>query len=75
MPRLSGPRAAQEIRAIGYTGIIVGITGKILAEDVKDFINHGADIVLGKPFDMDEFKRRVAELQVHRHRIGIRVSI
>ena len=74
MPRLNGPRAAQQIRALGYEGIIVGITGKILAEDVRDFVDHGADMVLGKPFDMNEFKRRVTELQIQRSQIGIRVS-
>ena len=75
MPRLNGPRAANELRSLGYDGIIVGITGKILAEDVKDFVDHGADFVLGKPFDMNEFKRRVTELQMQRNRFGIRLSL
>ena len=68
MPRLNGPRAAQEIRSLGYDGIIVGITGKVLSEDVRDFIDHGADIVLGKPFDMNDFKLRVTEQQMKRRR-------
>lgn len=51
-----------KIRQLGYRGIIIGITGNALDDDVKDFMNHGADKVLPKPFDLVEFKGTVLSL-------------
>jgi CheY-like chemotaxis protein len=42
--------------------MIVGVTGNALPEDVKEFIDHGADTVLPKPFDLESFSQKVAEL-------------
>jgi CheY-like chemotaxis protein len=65
MPRVRGPEATKQIRALGYKGIIVGVTGNALPEDVKEFIDLGADIVLPKPFDLEIFGQKVADL-IHR---------
>jgi CheY-like chemotaxis protein len=59
---MRGPEATKHIRALGYKGIIVGVTGNALPEDIKEFIDHGADMVLTKPFDLDVFSLRVAQL-------------
>jgi len=53
MPRKSGPEAAEEIRAFGFKGLIIGVTGCAAAEEINFFIRHGADRVLQKPLDMD----------------------
>lgn len=50
MPVMNGPTAATRIRALGYGGFIVGITGNLLPEDVQHFRSCGADAVLPKPF-------------------------
>ena len=49
MPNMCGPEAVKAIREMGFLGPIFGVTGNMLAKDVEDFINHGADVILGKP--------------------------
>jgi signal transduction histidine kinase len=49
MPVMNGPTAAKEIRAMGCDVFIVGVTGNMLAEDIKYFRSCGADAVMGKP--------------------------
>ena len=52
MPILKGPDATKIIREMGYPGIIIGVTGNVLSEDVEFFKDHGADEVLPKPISM-----------------------
>lgn len=59
MPRLRGTESTQNIRLLGYKGIIIGVTGNALPEDVREFLNHGADGVISKPFDMDVFRAQI----------------
>jgi CheY-like chemotaxis protein len=49
MPKMNGLEATRQIRELGYVGKIYGVTGNALAEDVADFIRHGADAVRIKP--------------------------
>ena len=50
MMRMNGPEAVQRMRSdLGYTGVVIGITGNALPEDLDTFRNHGADVVLTKP--------------------------
>ena len=49
MPRMNGPTAVREMRKLGCEALIVGVTGNVLAEDVKHFVNNGANEVLPKP--------------------------
>lgn len=53
MPVLKGPDAAKQMRELGYEGIILGVTGNVLEEDVVFFKLHGADDVLAKPVRME----------------------
>lgn len=59
MPRMRGTEATAKIRKLGFKGIILGLTGNALEDDVKDFIRHGANKVMPKPFDLLEFKKMV----------------
>ena len=59
MPRMNGPETACELRRRGYTGKIIGVTGNVLKEDMQEFLDKGADAVLGKPIDIELFKRTV----------------
>ena len=54
MPNMDGPTATREIRALGYSGIIIGVTGNALAEDVDLFLSSGANKVLPKPVQMED---------------------
>lgn len=49
--------ATKEIRALGYTAPIFGVTGNSLPSDVAHFKLHGADNVLIKPLDIDDFRK------------------
>lgn len=50
MVHMNGPEAAQKMRAeLGYDGIVVGVTGNALPEDLAYFKDHGADLVITKP--------------------------
>jgi CheY-like chemotaxis protein len=52
MPVLSGIEATRKIRKLGYTGIIMGVTGNVLEEQIADFEMAGASGVLAKPVDL-----------------------
>ena len=60
---MRGPDATSKIRAIGFEGIVIAVTGNALPEDVKDFLDHGADAVMPKPFDINGFRRLVHDIQ------------
>eukprot|EP01042_Synura_sphagnicola_P036872 gene36872-biopygen32267 len=51
MPRMDGPTAAEEMRAMGYKGLVIGVTGNGLQSDVDFYLASGADRVLSKPID------------------------
>jgi signal transduction histidine kinase/CheY-like chemotaxis protein len=57
MPVMSGPVAASKLRELGCILPIIGVSGNALPEDVKDFIQHGANEVLPKPVSMDDLIR------------------
>ena len=52
MPVMDGPTACRRIRALGYLGIILGVTGSARTEDVESFMTHGANMVFPKPFEI-----------------------
>ena len=56
MPVMDGNIAAREIRGRGYNGIILGVTGNAVAEDVRNFELAGADMVVIKPLDAKKFE-------------------
>ena len=59
MPIMTGPEACVQIRELGYTNSIFGLTGHALKEDVNHFLNSGADVILTKPLNLSEFRRAV----------------
>ena len=60
---MRGTEATKRIRDMGYSGIILGVTGNVLDDDVKEFKMHGADEVLPKPFEVDAFKGNIIRVQ------------
>jgi CheY-like chemotaxis protein len=63
MPVMSGREATSTLRRMGYSGVIVGVTGSALAEDVAAFIQSGANSVVTKPVHvptlLDEIMRHL----------------
>jgi CheY-like chemotaxis protein len=51
---MRGPEATQKIRILGCRGVIIGVTGNVLEDDVKEFLDLGVIAVLPKPFDIYE---------------------
>jgi len=62
MPVMDGPTATRKIRELGYSGIILGVTGNVLKEDMKKFLAAGANRVLTKPLSMAIFDATILEL-------------
>ena len=54
MPNMDGPTATREIRALGYNGVIIGLTGNAYPDDIDAFINAGANRILAKPVQIAE---------------------
>ena len=61
---MHGPEAAQVMRAAGYRGLIVGVTGNVMEHDVRDYILHGADYVMGKPVQVNELRKILEKIVV-----------
>lgn len=55
---MNGPIGTREIRALGYTGKIVGVTDSALQSDIDTFTRAGATVVYPKPFDVRALNRR-----------------
>ena len=52
---MDGPTATQHIRALGYTGRVLGVTGNGMPSDKAHFRAHGADHILVKPLTYAHF--------------------
>jgi CheY-like chemotaxis protein len=57
MPVMTGYEAVRLMRDRGYGGLVVGITGNALREDVDRFVRCGCDVVLPKPVDIAALRR------------------
>jgi CheY-like chemotaxis protein len=56
MPVMNGPTATAKLREMGCTAPIIGITGNVLPQDIKLFLNSGATAVLPKPLKFAELE-------------------
>ncbi len=59
MPTKSGPQTVREVRALGYSGLVVGVTGNALQSDINHFLLEGANAVLTKPLDLRLFQEAI----------------
>ena len=55
MESIDGLEATRCIRALGFRGVIVAISGNVQPEDVNAFMTAGADHFISKPFDLQQF--------------------
>lgn len=60
MPGMDGPETVRALRQIGFEGYIVGLTGDISAECVREFKVAGADSVVPKPLDVRKLESILA---------------
>lgn len=54
MIHMHGPEAAQLMRSNGFKGLIVGVTGNVMAPDLAHYLASGADCVLDKPVNVED---------------------
>merc|ERR1712023_47489 len=54
MPALTGASATKLLRSKGFKGIVIGLTGDAMDEDIKTFMSSGADIVMSKPLNYQD---------------------
>ena len=57
-----GPQAASALRAKGFKGVIIGVTGHAQSKDIEEFKRCGADAVLAKPLKFEALKDLVRDL-------------
>jgi CheY-like chemotaxis protein len=67
MPNMNGPETCENIRKMGCSAYIVGVTGNVMSEDVAHFRNCGANWVLPKPFRLDSLEQQWVEDGVTAH--------
>ena len=63
---MNGTEAVLKLRDLGYNGIILGVTGNALPEDVQEFENKGADLVIVKPLDVTKFEDAIKQVKTKR---------
>lgn len=65
MPRLTGVQAIKILREHGYDGVVIGVTGNILKEDILEFLSAGCDEVLGKPVTISILDEILKSFQIY----------
>jgi len=63
MPNITGELLCKILRGIGYTGLIMGITGNGLEQDKQSFLENGADYVFVKPFTKNKLTQILEFIQ------------
>jgi CheY-like chemotaxis protein len=53
-PSQDGHEATETLRAMGYEGVVIGLTGNATVEDLHAFMAHGADATCVKPVKVAE---------------------
>jgi CheY-like chemotaxis protein len=56
---MDGDVATAKLREWGYEGLIIGLTGNALEEDLKSFCDKGANYAFSKPLNMEQFAKTV----------------
>ena len=56
MPNMNGPDATKELKRLGCTSAIIGLTGNVLPGDRQVFFEHGAFDVLSKPLSIERLQ-------------------
>lgn len=59
MPRMTGLELVRELRAREFGGKIVVLSAHLTQENVQAYKELGVDLMLSKPFDVDELRRAI----------------
>jgi signal transduction histidine kinase len=62
MVNMHGPETAHLLKStLDFDGIIIGVTGNVMEDQIQGFINGGASLVLQKPVSQDEVIKTIAK--------------
>lgn len=64
MPVMDGLQATRELRARGFSGCIIGLTGDVSTESVRELNSAGVDLVMPKPFDVKKLDEVLQQLSL-----------
>ena len=62
MPVMNGVDATRELRRLGYPYLIIGVTGNVMDDDIAEYANAGADMVLSKPLNIPILEKLLAHI-------------
>eukprot|EP00607_Mallomonas_marina_P008602 CAMPEP_0182423596 /NCGR_PEP_ID=MMETSP1167-20130531/9645_1 /TAXON_ID=2988 /ORGANISM="Mallomonas Sp, Strain CCMP3275" /LENGTH=433 /DNA_ID=CAMNT_0024602719 /DNA_START=416 /DNA_END=1717 /DNA_ORIENTATION=+ len=65
MPNMDGASAVKEMRKMGYTEPVIGITGNAVTQDMDTYLKNGANAVLTKPLNVKHLEDCLAEHQIY----------
>lgn len=63
MPVMNGVEMTNQLRLLGYPFLIIGLTGNIADNDIKEFLEAGADYILMKPLSMKELTSLISFIE------------
>ena len=64
-PDQCGVEAVRRLREDGFAHLVVGVTGNVLEDDVIEYLDAGADMVMGKPVKMDMLRMLLRHVKEH----------
>ncbi|KAF7308375.1 hypothetical protein HMN09_00686100 [Mycena chlorophos] len=70
MPKLSGVKVVERLRAMKRTDFVVGVTGNALLTDQKEYLDAGADHVLTKPVLEASLRKMLGLADARRRGVG-----
>jgi DNA-binding response OmpR family regulator len=59
MPRVSGVELVRELRARNFGGKVVVLSAHLAENNIKAYQELGVDMMISKPFDVDELRRTI----------------
>jgi DNA-binding response OmpR family regulator len=62
MPRFSGLELVRELRARKFGGKVVVLSARLGENNIKAYHELGVNVLISKPFDMDELRRTIDAL-------------
>ena len=65
MPVMTGIESTAACRDLGYGGLVIGVTGNTLGEEVVAFLDAGADIILGKPVNTSQLDAIIDQIRTY----------
>ena len=63
MTEIHGPEAAAAMRAMGFRGMVVAVSGNVVEEDVQHFKKCGADAFISKPLELEKVEKVMAGME------------